>query len=69
MGTAMPRKPGGGDATLEKAPESIQVRADPAWIARLKVTAKRLGLSVSGYIRSTMTREMDRSARGRSGDY
>ena len=46
-----------------KATGSFQVRADPAWIARLKGEAGRLGLSVSAYVRSTLTREMDRSAR------
>lgn len=46
-----------------KPAESIQVRADPAWIARLKAAAKRMGLSVSGYVRLTMTREMDRMSR------
>jgi len=63
----MPRKPHRVDATLGKATESIQVRAEPEWIARLKATAKRMGLSVSGYVRSTMTREMDRTARRNSG--
>ena len=53
------------EGRVARPAESIQVRADPAWIARLKATAKRMGLSVSGYVRSTMTREMDRTARRR----
>ena len=67
MDNSLVGNPGGSSEVDRRPAESFQVRADPAWIARLKATAKRMGLSVSGYVRSTMTREMDRMARRTAG--
>lgn len=38
--------------------DRIDLRADPAWVARVERQAKRLGISLSAYIRQATTRQL-----------
>lgn len=38
----------------------IDLRAEPAWVARVERQAKRLGVSLSAYIRQATTRQLER---------
>lgn len=44
----------------EPTRERIDLRADPAWIARVRRQAERLGISLSDYIRQATTRQLER---------
>ena len=39
--------------------DRIDLRADPAWSARVQAQADRLGLSFSAYIREAVTRKLE----------
>lgn len=44
--------------------ERIDLRADSALIARIRVQAERLGISLSDYIRMATTRQLERDEAG-----
>ena len=47
----------------EPAPEArdrIDLRAEPAWVARVIRQAERLGISVSAYIRAAVSRQLEK---------
>lgn len=44
------------DATRDR----IDLRAEPAWIARVERQARRLGTSLSAYIRQATTRQLEK---------
>jgi hypothetical protein len=39
--------------------DRVELRADPAWLARVQRQADRLGVSVSAYIRQATTRQLE----------
>jgi hypothetical protein len=50
--------------------DRLDLRAEPAWIARVAAQAERLGISVSAYVRQATSRQLERDeaewpARGR----
>lgn len=54
--------PGCEDVAKKTLParDRIDLRADPAWVARVEVAAKRFAISVSAYIRQAVTERMER---------
>lgn len=39
--------------------DRVDLRADPAWVARIERQAERLGISVSAYIRLATTKQLE----------
>lgn len=46
--------------TSDQQRDRIDLRAEPEWIARVDVQSKRLGISVSAYIRQAVTLKLER---------
>jgi len=57
-GTAILERPLSPRKT-EQPRDRIDLRADPAWIARIQAQADRLGLGLSAYIRQAVTRQLE----------
>lgn len=51
--TTLPETP------IPAARDRIDLRADPAWVARVERQAERLGLGVSAYIRQATTLKLE----------
>ena len=45
--------------SAEAARDRIDLRADPAWVARIERQAERYGLTVSAYIRRAVSKELE----------
>lgn len=54
------KKPARPAPSGEASRARIDLRAEPALVARLERQADRLGISVSAYIRQTMTRQLEK---------
>lgn len=39
--------------------DRLELRAEPDWIGRIAVQARRLGISVSAYVRLAVTRQLE----------
>jgi hypothetical protein len=47
-------------AKRRKTPrDRIDIRAEPAWVARIQAQADRRGMSISSYIRQAVTKEVE----------
>ena len=45
--------------SADAARDRIDLRADPAWVARIEKQAERFGLTVSAYIRQAVSRQLE----------
>ncbi len=48
-----------GEPSADAARDRVDLRVEPAWVARVERQAKRLGLTLSAYIRQATTRQLE----------
>jgi hypothetical protein len=46
--------------TMPDPRNRVDLRGDPVWIKRIQAQAKRLGLSLTGYIKQAVTRQLEK---------